>query len=78
MRRIPNLRLTKWLLFVGVLVLGWLLGWSNSNLIQLQFLFWRSPEIPIYLVLLMTFFIGLILGVLLGYFSRRSRSSKNE
>ncbi|WP_187265398.1 LapA family protein [Reinekea thalattae] len=72
------MRLTKWLLFVGVLVLGWLLGWSNSNLIQLQFLFWRSPEIPIYLVLLMTFFIGLILGVLLGYFSRRSRSSKNE
>ena len=72
------MRLTKWLLFVGVLVLGWLLGWSNSNLIQLQFLFWRSPEIPIYLVLLMTFFIGLILGVLLGYFSRRTRSSKNE
>ncbi|TCS39979.1 DUF1049 domain-containing protein [Reinekea marinisedimentorum] len=66
------MRILKWIFIVVLLVVGWLVGWSNSTIVNFQFLSWTSPDIPAYIVYLTFLALGLLLGIILGRFVRSS------
>jgi uncharacterized membrane protein AbrB (regulator of aidB expression) len=63
-------RIVKFAFIFVILILGWLIGWSNSAETTLSVLDFQSPSFPLFVWLFLSLFIGFILGLLSGRFLR--------
>ncbi|MBU2862764.1 LapA family protein [Reinekea forsetii] len=58
------MRLVKILLVLVLLVLGWIVGWSNNADTTLAFLDAQTPSFPLFVWLFLSIFVGFIIGLL--------------
>lgn len=65
------IRLLKGLLVLAILVLGWLVSWSNPFELSFAFASFQSPQLPVFVFYFLFLFVGLLLGLFLGLASRR-------
>jgi len=64
----------KILIALTLFVLAWLLAFGNNQTVSLAFMAWTTPALPLFIWLLVTLFLGIIIGLILGRFSKRKRS----
>ena len=64
----------KIIIALALLVLAWLLAFGNNQTVSLAFMAWTTPELPLFIWLLVTLFLGIVVGLILGRFSKRKRS----
>jgi putative membrane protein len=55
-----------------------ILAVQNAGPVSIKFFFWAVPEMPLVLVILGTALCGLVVGFLLGRFSRRKSAEKQK
>lgn len=58
------MRIVKIIILFVVLVLGWLIGWSNNADTTLSLLNFQTPDFPLFVWLFLSVFIGFVLGLL--------------
>ena len=46
--------------------LGWLISVNNSALVQVDVVIWQSPEVTLGLIIMLTLFVGCLMGVLVN------------
>lgn len=64
----------KILVALALLVLAWLLAFGNNQSVSLAFMAWTTPALPLFIWLLVTLFLGILIGLVLGRISIRKRS----
>ena len=72
------MRIVQLALLLGLAVVGWLLGFSNATPLNLAFLGWQSPELPVFVFYLVFLFVGAVSGFLLGRLSVLSDRFRNR
>ncbi|HHV35099.1 MAG TPA: LapA family protein [Syntrophomonadaceae bacterium] len=69
------------LYIMGILIFAILIAIfavQNAGPVAIKFFFWGVPEIPLVLVIFGTVLCGIVIGFLLGYYSRKNASGTSR
>lgn len=53
-------------LILSAIGLGWLVSVNNAALVKVDVVIWQSPEVTLGLILMVTLFVGCLMGVLVN------------
>jgi len=70
-------------IILSAIGLGWLVSVNNSELVQVDLVIWQSPEVSLGLILMVTLFVGCLMGtlvnsLLLWQFKRQRNKLKKQ
>ncbi|MEH6346652.1 MAG: LapA family protein [Bermanella sp.] len=66
-------------LILSAIGLGWLVSVNNSGLVKVDVVIWQSPEVTLGLILMVTLFVGCLMGILVnGLLLWRFKRQRNK
>ncbi|RON06730.1 hypothetical protein BK659_20820 [Pseudomonas brassicacearum] len=76
MRNLKRVLLGVFVLLLVLAVLAFVL--ENQQSVSLLFLGWAGPHLPLSVVMVLALLLGMMIGPILGWFSRRARTLRKH